>query len=65
MSKKFKPTKMCPRCQGHDDNCKVCEGTGVSLFDEDNDDLNSMNYFPETVDDIIEFEDDLEEEDDE
>lgn len=32
------PTKKCS-CKGENENCPICEGTGIILYDEENDDL--------------------------
>lgn len=46
--KKFKPVHICSICQGDDPECEMCEGTGVMLLDEDNQEaqifLNNENF---------------------
>lgn len=46
--KKFKPVNICHICQGDDPECDMCEGTGVMLLDEDNQEaqifLNNENF---------------------
>ncbi len=64
MSKKFKPVKICSKCQGHDNDCTLCEGTGVALYDEENEDARQM-LFPETSDEVESWLDESEEEEDE
>lgn len=59
-SKKFKPVKLCPKCQGHNDDCNICEGTGVALYDEDNAEAKQM-LFPETSEEVENW---IEEDDD-
>ena len=49
-SNRFKPVKTCHICQGEDSLCEVCEGTGIVLLDEDNQDIAQMFFNEENFD---------------
>lgn len=57
-NKKFKPTRMCTKCNGNDLDCTVCEGTGVILQDEDNHETTiflDIDSFSEEDDDLEDY----------
>lgn len=42
--KKFKDTILCTLCKGEDNDCPLCEGTGVMLYDEKNSDAKEIFF---------------------